>query len=183
MNDLQRFLRHVVPGLLFLVLTALYLSLSLKLDNIKGEMDFLNIGVVFTVFFASGAVGFLLSIIHHALFWSCCYKGRIAIHHGKALKDAMAAGHLELCLPNGDLPLTELTRRGAWRAVVSLLHTRTESSKRLKGADRRIGGLSDLVHGGGATFIGSIAAFFAWVIIILRKSSSSGGVDVCVITQ
>lgn len=176
MDEAQRFLRYVTPGLTFIILTASYSYFSQHDWTLQATKDFLlkdSIGTAIGLFFTSGGIGFLLSVFHHFLFWSCAYSG-LATDHWGVLEHAIREGHLKLQpwgLDKEAVGERRLGRAGAWRVVSSIWHERRESSTRIKGADQRTKSLSDIMHGAGTAFLGSIAALFMWLWLHGRHAS------------
>jgi hypothetical protein len=70
----RRFLRYVMPGLVYGVETLLFLIIALPeptvsfLVEVSGKDAF---GTIAGVFLASGALGFIFSSIHHYFLWHC----------------------------------------------------------------------------------------------------------------
>jgi len=176
-DEAQRFLRYLTPGLTFVILIASYSYLSQHDWTLKFTKDFLSqnsVGTAIGLFFVSGGIGFLLSAFHHVLFWSPIYR-RLALvtDYRQVLEHAVGTGRLELRLRDEvqDIAKRRLSHAGSWRVVSSLWHERRESSARIKGADRRTVSLSDIMHGAGTAFIGAVAALVVWAYLHLRHTA------------
>ena len=123
MNEAQRFLRYLTPGLAFIALVVFYLYLSLPAPIFSRSIGSLlknqGIGAAATVILSSGAMGFLLSVVHHSLFWYGRYCGLIP-NYWNLLDDAVRADYLEIHLRNNEGPVERLNPEGSWRVVTSL---------------------------------------------------------------
>lgn len=180
MDEARRFLRYIIPGLIFVLEVVLYLYLSQEVWLVPQMRKFLstdNIGVVIGLLLASGGIGFLLSTIHHCLYWTQFYEWlRIVVDHRAMLKKVREIKLLELQLQDkqlqdkSELETRPLSRAGAWRVVCSIWHERRTSSKRIEGANPRVDSLTDIMHGAGTSFVGSILALLMWLYIHQRVS-------------
>lgn len=172
MDEARRFIRHVIPGLVFFVQMWLYYCIldresALFAVSLQPGAGWLGAGVGLA--FASVGVGFLLSTIHHALYWRlplCSrWRGRFgAIDHAVLLGDAVKAGLLSLCTPGGERwrpgenVETNLSVRGAWRLVARMWHERSYTVEPIRSSAAQDKSLFDLMHSLGACLWGSIVA-------------------------
>jgi|GEM_PF-2947763 len=138
-----------------------------------------NISYIITVFFASGGIGYLLSIIYHKLYW-CCQNNDFKEDKNDTCK--LVVDHrptIECLIKNKFLYLKNrnnckienidcMKRSEAWSIVTALWHERVESSKRIKGANNRIDSLTDLYHGMGTMLIGSIISFIIFFAVFFK---------------
>ena len=75
MSDPQRFLRYVIPGLVYGVLTIVLVGIVLPewtgncLSSLKKD-DVLPVLIAAVI--GTGGVGYLLGELHHCWLWSCC---------------------------------------------------------------------------------------------------------------
>lgn len=191
MEDYKRFFRYIIPGLVFIIEVSVYLLLSAfdkfscllknNLDNLKD-----GIGIAVTAFLLSGGIGYLLGVFYHTLFhiardkkdWDRKKILKFVRHlllavlkiadHLTLIKDA-AEKKKWLKLENRKngvvIPVDRLTQAGAWRIATVFLNTRWVSSKRIKSAKQRLESYGDIMHGAGATFIGSVIAFIVWAYL------------------
>ncbi len=171
MEETRRFLRFVLPGLIFILelFIFFYFSYSDKTINvIKESLKIGGIGVVIIAFLASGAIGYLLSFIYHTLF-------KANIDHRKMVNNARKANLVELCDQDNNLDkLSEdkdIRYKGAWRIVTSLWHERKEQCKSIKAANQRIDSLSDIMHGSGTSMFGSLLASILWLVYTTKSST------------
>jgi hypothetical protein len=165
MKEARRFLRYVLPGLVLLIEVCLYLWISSYHQFVQLIKEFgKDVAFPVSVFFASGGIGYLLSLIYHVLYWATGIRELVAVDHRPLIKDAVNRKWLKLQRrgDEGEVNVKELTQAGAWCIVTSFWHERKESSKRIKGANSRIDSLSDITHGLGTTVIGSIIAIPLW---------------------
>lgn len=169
MDEARRFLRYVLPGLAFILEIWLYLFIAGH-DIAHKMLGFVSHGIAYPVlmFVVAGGIGYFLAVIYHTLYGFDCFAS-LGIDHRPVIKDVVNRGFIKLCLRNtndNDLVSPErLTRKGAWCVLNSIWHTRTKSSKQIEGADIRVNNFIDIVHGLGATLVGSILAIPAWLIL------------------
>lgn len=172
MQEAQRFLRYVVPGLIFIIELLIYLLFAqdICLDQVIHVGG--SISVPITAFLASGGLGFLFGVFYYTLIWKAPFY-RLGVDHRPLLKDSVAQGWLQLRYKSDDRDniVDELSQRGAWRLVLSYWSTRLELSKELKGAAPRADRLADIAHSLGTTFVASILAFIIFVILHIQHSS------------
>jgi hypothetical protein len=167
MEEARRFLRYVIPGLVFLIEITLYLSLSVNGGFLKSLRDLgKDLGFALLLFLASGGLGFLLGVVYHSLYWTTGFC-KLVVTHLPLVKDCIERGWLKLQKreDGSELDVNVLTQSGAWRIVTAFWHERKESSQRIKAANSRTDSLTDIMHGLGTTFIGSILAIFAWIFV------------------
>jgi hypothetical protein len=83
MDEARRFLRYVIPGLVFLTETLILLwvikpDVAYKiLEGFKKES---GVGLVIATLLVSGGVGFIFSVLHHFLHW-CDWRWLVAVDH------------------------------------------------------------------------------------------------------
>ena len=171
MDEAQRFLRYVVPGLLFLTLTAV-MSLILLPDwasrqllQFSGRTD---LGEVIVGLAASGVLGFLFASLHHQLHW---VSGNQASDHRKWLHDAVERGLLELRDPRtGFSTGAPHDAESAWSVLSAVWYQHIEVSPRVKSATARTISLADLVHTLGTARLAVAAALLAAGWLAVRVS-------------
>src|SRR5271157_623884 len=71
MNEIRRFMRYTLPGLVFSFQLLLALSFSNwdKVEKLEPLNNKSAIGIALGVFLATGALGYILSIIYFGLYW------------------------------------------------------------------------------------------------------------------
>lgn len=171
MKETRRFLRYVIPGLVFIIEVSLYLCLFSCQGFVKSIKDIgnnLNVNIAFPVlvFLASGGIGFFLGVIYHTIFGTAGFQ-LLAVDHRPLIEDVDRRGWLRLQRRGTGITVnaTNLTQPGAWRIVNSFWHERTGSSERIKAANQVIDYLTDIMHGLGIALIGSVIAVLAWLFI------------------
>lgn len=158
MDEGKRFLRLVVPGLTFILEGILLLLIADRglLESwfcVAGGIDAL--GTIAGVFLTSGGVGGVLSVIHH---WIASRSSKYGMDFRPVLEAARSRKHLKLTwYVTGEETEAALTLNGAWRMANVIWHA-TSEAKDFDRAQSRVDSLSDLAHGIGAAFIGTIAA-------------------------
>jgi hypothetical protein len=174
MEDARRFLRYVIPGLLFLIETFIYLILSSKTpidkimeDFIKGSSN--NLALPISIFILSGGIGFLLSIIYHFLYWTFPFR-KLVVNYIPLIIDCVNNEWLQLKnrKDESNINISALTQYGAWRAINAYLNGRKGYSERIKSGITRTDSLSDLLHGLGTSVIGSLLAIVMWVYFLIN---------------
>lgn len=186
MDEARRFLRYVTPGIAFLVQVGLYWFLLDRPGAIAGAEELLNggaLGAGVTIFLASVGIGFLLSTIHHALYWHVPSQWLGPIDYREMLA-AAAEGEppiLRFRAANRDPFLwspedvrRNLSVEGAWRLVTRLWHQRGESIELIRSCLARNKSLFDIMHATGAARIGALTAPF---LAGCLKRPSSGPVS------
>lgn len=161
--DIRRFLRYVVPGLLFATEAVLLLSL-LRPDVALAQLNALKsaegLGAVFTALLASGGVGFFLSTLHHMSHWWRWHPRPTVVDHSGLLRDLEASRVVVFRRVDSleRLAADSISREDAWILVTSLWHARRESSPIIKAADAAAASLADMVHATGAARVSAVVA-------------------------
>ncbi len=167
MGEAQRFIRYVAPGLILIIEFLAYLLISGDICFKQLIEPSNSIGVAASTFLASGGLGFLLGIIYYPVVWrekifTNILTGADFRHF---LKIAESNRWLKLCSTNGEqVHADKLTKRGAWRVIISYWSTKTQTSKRIKGANPRMERLADIMNGMGTTCLASFGALALFVI-------------------
>lgn len=167
MEEARRFLRYVIPGLLFFIEISLYLFFSAHAQFSSFLREYgKDLAFPVTVFLASGGVGFLFGVIYHSFYWTEINRF-FGVNHMPLMQDCVERGWLKLVLRKDgtNLNISKLTRSGAWRVVTAYWHERRECSKKIKAANARTDSLTDIMHGLGTTFFGSLCAIPLWIYI------------------
>jgi hypothetical protein len=148
MDEARRFLRYVVPGMtasLELLLLQAVSGLGWSFPWKTSEE--ISTGEVLLLFLTVGVVGYIFATTHHCLIW---------------LVRGYGPNHLDFAKREGWLPEQALddrrNRREAWQRFTAAWHERLGHSARLQGASPRVDSFTDLMHGAGASFVGSCIA-------------------------
>ena len=169
MQEAQRFLRYVLPGLILFIELIMYLLLSgdVCFNQLIELGD--NIWLAISAFLVTGAIGFLLGIIYNNIIWSELFA-KYAIDHRPLLNEGKLKGWLKLQsgLADDDVDVNKLSARRAWHIAISYWYTRIEMSNSIKGSVLRVERLSDIVNGLGTQCISSLFALIIWGIYNLR---------------
>jgi len=176
MNEAQRFLRYVTPGLMFLA-EALVLLLILLPDwtitTLKENLrEHEALGVVFATLLASGGVGFVFSVMHHVVLWS--WIDAEILDLSGVVARLLKLKVLELCDANtGEkLKLEEVSRIDGWVIVTSLWNIRLENSQ-IKAAAPQGQLMTDLTHTAGTARVATFFSFAAAMIVVASNSHFS----------
>ena len=168
MDDAQRFLRYVVPGLTLMVEFLGYLLISGNISFSQLIKWVNTVGIAVSAFLASGGLGFLLGAIYYPVVW---LEWLPTANLGPIVEEAESSGWLKLYSPAGrEVKATNLTKRGAWRVVTSYMNMKTETSKQIKGAVGGINRLSNILNALGTTCLASLAALISFVIYDLYSN-------------
>lgn len=165
MDEARRFLRYILPGLVFSVVLLIALLIS---DNdaiicfLKKISDKGIIGIG-GVFLASGALGYIFSVIYWALFWSRPFSNWIAVDHTVLLNRLVERGRVEVVDISGNQ--VPLDKRTAW--VIFSQHWWTSRIKNKSDKDIfiPIDRLADITHAIGTAIISILFSFIVWAII------------------
>lgn len=172
MNETRRFLRNVVPGLIFLGVVCLltYLSHPCRFASITERQFALGDGAV--VVLGAGIIGYLLAIIHHLLYHSL-YRAFRCLHVDirGSIKKSLKGKRCETDL---GLKLDEIGKLDAWCITEVLWHPICGQEINEK-AYRRSAGLWDLMHASGTIAIGCVAALLFWVYLLKRELGDAQG--------
>ena len=179
MNEARRFLRYVLPGLSTVLLFSVYFWASTPGELKQILQDFLQesaLRAILGLFLASGALGYMLSVIHHVLCQCKCpiyEKLRLAVNVTPAITLAMSEKRplvmvVDPNVPKRRLKPEDLSRTNAWLFKNMIWHTYRGNNASLAEAESRMQSLWDLYHGAGALLIGSIVAFVLWLVVLLR---------------
>ena len=170
MKEAQRFLRYVIPGLIFLIEVSLYLFLSTPYEFVQFVKDWKllkNSGTPISTFLISGGLGFFFGVFYHVLYWRGCLP---VVKHCRLIKVAINRNWLKL---NQEFNVKELDQMQAMCLIMAFWHERKESSIRIKEANPRVESLTDIMHGLGTAFIGSIIAIPLWLFIYWKFAEKS----------
>jgi len=171
-DETRRFLRYVIPALVFLTEVALLLLMTQKgclIDGVSTRLQTGGAGFAALLLAVAGGLGYLFSLAHHGLFWRCRKYG---IDYREFVKAALAHGWLRLVTygERNDVAGERVTRKAAWD-VITLLWYRPGSAGDTKAPElgevlvRRTDAMSDLMHGLGASVIAAGCVWFAWAAL------------------
>lgn len=167
MKDVRSFLRYILPGLVF----SIWLLISLLISDTDKTICFLKevsdkniIGVIATTFLASGALGYIFSVIYWALYWSRPLSNYIAIDHKPLLTWLKEKGKI-VVIPTRERDLDKISKREAW--VIFSQHWWTSRIKNKSDKDIfiPIDRLADITHAIGTAIISILFSFIVWAII------------------
>ena len=178
MEDYKKFLRYVIPGLVFMIEVFVYVLLSsfdrVK-DLIKTYWSDAGISVPISGLLIAAAIGYLFGVVYHCLFHLIRYLelSKLIADHLSLIRDSINRKWLELKnRRDNQIQNDELTQSMAWHIATVFLNTRMESSENIKAAKPRLESFGDLMHGAGTTFIGSVFAIIVWLILHCKLSNN-----------
>jgi len=176
MEDVQRFLRYTIPGLVLLIQVSIYLLFSLHKQFLDFVKD-LQTGPAIFSFIASGGIGYFLSTLYHWLYWKRLLRKNV-INHTSLFRDAVDRGWMKFSNSANGEDITEeirknLTQKRAWRFSSVVWLEKLGTSKTFEGANDRIDRLIHIMHSLGITLIGSVIAFPVWLFIHYKLSENN----------
>jgi hypothetical protein len=158
MDEVRRFLRYVLPGLVFIIELFLFFCISDRRAPVDWLMAHSGAGPLIALFLGTGVLGFILANIYHSLYWTTeCF----AIDHRCLFRESPPGFRaIEL---SGD-PIGVLTKREAWTMVTQYWYSQVEkrSGKDLLGLSLITDRLVDIGHALGTTTIGAFLSIFTW---------------------
>lgn len=146
----KRFLRYILPGTAFLVLYLLELWLlrpDLVIDLLSQLGRENSLGVVLGSVVASGAIGFLLSTIHHVIHW----QYTTLMDHSEIVQRLAKEGSIRL------LDDEKLDRESAWITLTALWHEHLNRDP-IRSANPAAEDMTNLMHSLGTNLVGSLIA-------------------------
>ena len=142
-------------------------------ERILGALKELDAGSALMAFLVTGALGYLLSTVHHTLSWLPGIRDVYAGDYRPFFRRALAA---KLVTTEPDVSRrskTELSVEEASQALAALWNESRECSEQVKAANERVDSLTDLMHSAGAALVGSLLAFLIFVAVCLRLPGES----------
>lgn len=183
MDEAQRFLRYVTPGLVFFVETLVLLLILLPnwtVDKLNTFKEKEGLGVIFATLLISGGIGFVFSVVHHVFDWKLpwkLWKLQIAsVDHSGLIARLRATKVIELVDASNDCSITDnvvVDREDAWVIMTSLWYERLTTSEHIKGSALRVRMLADMIHTTGAVRIASVIALCFAIAITAHVTSFS----------
>lgn len=174
MVDVRRFMRYVIPGLIYDVLLAAAFFVSDPARMIcfitSGDIS-KNIGFVLTALLASGALGYVFSNIYFGLYW-LTDNSIVAINH-KELFTSLSDKINIINAKGNPIDRNSLTKRDAWTIWSNYWFSNIENSKKYKVSSARVDNLVDITHSLGASLISTFLSLITW--ICLSASSLQSG--------
>lgn len=159
MNEAQRYLRYVMPGVLFGVQTLILLWIVLpewtseKIIRPLSAKD-TSVAIAIASVFVSGALGYVFATFHHWLHWHFPLD-RVIIDHSKQIENLRERG----LLPPSPSNAPSDKRLEAFDAMTAAWLPRLQENTPIGNAEKRITRFSDLAHSAGAARVATTAAF------------------------
>jgi len=166
----RRFLRALIPGLVFIVELSIVLLLILCESQIREIIDFFSTGKIagpILVLIGSGGIGYSLGILYRFFYWKF-----FPLNSWDILESFLGEYILDLRVSTITLKPRYIyfSRNGAWRIINVIFYSRIKESKCFSGAEGRNDRLVDYMHSSGTIFIGYIVAIIIGFIYILFNS-------------
>ena len=165
MEEMKKFLRYVVPGLVVIIEFAGLLSLFLLFEDKELLKTYIRrvltyetgIGGAVGLFLISGGLGALLARVYHQLISFPPFDSFTADYSSLLKKYCDEKKLVRLCDWN-DAPINfqQLSKLGQWRVLTAFWHATKQQSKFMKEAERRAETLHDIAHGQGTQILGCI---------------------------
>lgn len=175
MDEVRRFLRYTLPGLSAVIQLLIALSITdvgivCKILSVKDLTQ--SLGLVLTIFIGSGGLGYLFANIYFSLYWSWPFNRSVAIDHLSFLNN-LKKEVIEIIDSSGKPYEKDLSRREAWTIITQYWHSKIEKDPKIKGVNSITDRLTDVTHGLGATYVGSLSALASWIGIHLAIAQNS----------
>lgn len=166
MDETRRILRFIIPGALFgilLLILLLLLAPCWTLATLKTISKDAGIGFAIAGLAGTGAIGYLLSAIHHQLHWWLRKSWLSTIDHTECVRQMLRDNKLVMTELQADgsvknLKAEEVDRKLAHGALSALWYQRL-GQEPIKSADAKAQGMSDQAHSLGIARAGAICAF------------------------
>ncbi len=169
LKDTRMLIRHVLPGLAILLEFLVFSLLSglISWDDAVRAWNSTNkdsatviLGVA-ALFFASGAAGYIVASIYHAIlnyaFWFANYHS--------VLRSLESSGHLEAYELSGKrIKFNKRKPLRDWVILTAIWAERRETNQQIKAATDRAESLFNVAHGAGTLFVGSLIAWLTAII-------------------
>ena len=171
MDEARRFVRYIMPGIVFILEVLIFLSIS---DPNQLKCFIKNIGIItshegiglIVVTLLSGGLGYIFSNVYYFSRNFC--EGKLSVDHRDLLINACDKEWIRFTSKN----CKDLTAEDGWQIVTALWKSRLESSEKIKSADQRMDSLSDIFHGLGTSVVASCLAFVVWAIAAILWSTT-----------
>ena len=184
MDEARRFLRYILPGLVFpvmLLITLLISDTDRIISFLEKTSDKGTIGAIGGIFLASGALGYIFSVIYWVLYWlpplNPLNVDDMAIDHRSLLRGLEERGRIEVVNIFGNrVDLDNISKKEAF-----VIFSQHWWASRIKNeADKEkfisIDRLADIMHAIGASFIGICLSVIAWAFIHIGYFKSGIGI-------
>jgi hypothetical protein len=154
MNDARRFLRYVIPGIVFAIEAGILMCClfpgwaSLQISAFQKDS---GVGFLIAAVAASGGLGLIFSSIHQCIHWR---KGREMIDHRLVIKRLVDNRILRL----QEKVAEHLSCEEAWIIYSTLWHQRLKDNKRIESAAARADDMVDIMHSMGTARVASVTA-------------------------
>lgn len=161
MNEIKRFMRYTLPGIVcsFLLLIFLSLSKNIKISDIAG---YSNIGQIFGALLLFCGIGFIFSNMYFGVRWVFPF---LSIDHTQLFNSLIKSGKIEIeSNDNSLIKFSKKDRRIAWSIFTQYWNT-TVGEPILEKGEIYFKRIFDVLHSIGATLIGSILCFIIWIIL------------------
>lgn len=175
MDEARRFLRLVIPGFIYTLATILFTWIlfpswvSTQLAVLTGAST--GIGTAIAAVVASGALGYVFSVMHHFLHNHVSWGA--PIDHSAMLDQLISSGMLRvvsLAEDEGRKSGRQFSRQDALPVITSLWHQRMKYSDRVSGTEPKLYVFHDTAHATGTARIAVGWAFVTTLIIAAHIS-------------
>jgi len=166
MQEARRFLRYIIPGILFGVLT--FFQLWIATPDLANEMlktclftENSSVALAIGSLLASGALGYLFATLHHCCHWYLPIDQNV-INHKDQIKNLRKRGLIPSPSQEPDNPRLEAL------TIVSILwFERLQKGGPIGNAEDRVAAYSDLAHSAGTARIASASSLIVTILILL----------------
>jgi hypothetical protein len=169
MEDTRRLVRYVIPGFVYALATTLYTWILFP-SWVQSQLAVLpSTGAAIATVVASGAIGYIFSVVHHCL--HNLTRWWVPIDYSKVLNQLVASGSLRILSASDGKPVHHhFSRDDALPVMTSLWHQRMKKCALVGGTQPKLDGIYDAAHASGTA---RVAVFFALITTAIIASQIS----------
>ncbi|MCH8905180.1 MAG: hypothetical protein IIA45_14865 [Bacteroidetes bacterium] len=153
MKEFERYLRYVIPGLVFIILLILFLALS-NYDLLISKFNEVSFSKLIVILFSSGGIVYIFSTIYWTYF-----RLRFPLDHTKIIDDL---DQWVTIVDTKGIDKKISNKQDAWSVLNTFWYWKQE---KLQAIDSKVDRMSDITHGLGTTFIAMFISLPAWALI------------------
>ncbi len=168
MNEFRKFIRFIVPVLVFVFYSYSLLALIYGEITCPENRDLPILQVSAVIFPLLGALGFLISSVHHLLFWYCPIYP--SVRHQQFLQRLTHERELVFIGQQPNL-FDEMSN---WNIINVIWHSLRTKDSTWDKINQRNDSLTDLMHSTGAIFVAYLLALVFAIVFAVARSCCYG---------